>query len=226
MIAARGVAASAAALALCAAGPVMARTPSAHVAGRYYTVETTALRYNVDTGAFASDAPIRITRPGLDAVAEKAEGNTKTGAALLRGNVKVHDAGGPGSVQGKNATPATLTCDQLDVDGKADTYKCSGHARYESEIRTATAATMLLDRKQRKLHLEGDVVLAEGQSTARAAAVDMDLKSGEAVTTGSPVVLTQPASPLPSPAQSAAPKASTLPPAAPIPRPAPSPSAQ
>jgi lipopolysaccharide export system protein LptA len=222
VIARRGVAASAAALAFCVAGAVTAAAPSAHVAGRYYTLETTALRYNVDTGAFASDAPIRITRPGLDAVAERAEGNTKTGAAVLRGNVKVHDRGGAGSLQGKNATPATLTCDQLDVDGKADTYKAAGHARYESEIRTATAQTMVLDRKQKKLHLEGGVVLTEGESTARAAAVDLDLKSGEAVSSGSPVILTQPASPVPSPARTAGPRAS----AAPNPRPAPSPSAQ
>ncbi len=219
---ARRVAASAAALTFCVTAAVSAATPSAHVAGRFYTLETTGLRYNVGTGAFASDAPVRITRPGLDAVADKAEGNTKTGAAVLRGNVKVHDTGGPGSLQGKNATPATLTCDQLDVDGKADTYKAAGHARYESEIRTATAETMVLDRKQRKLHLEGGVVLTEGQSTARAATVDMDLKSGEAVSSGSPVVLTQPASPLPSPARTTGPKV----PAVPSPLPAPSPSAQ
>jgi lipopolysaccharide export system protein LptA len=222
VIARRGVAAFAAALAFCAAAAVTAAAPSAHVAGRYYTLETTALRYNVDTGAFASDAPIRITRPGLDAVADKADGNTKTGAAVLRGNVKVHDTGGPGSVQGKNATPATLTCDQLDVDGKADTYKAAGHAKYESEIRTATAEMMLLDRKQKKLHLEGGVVLTEGQSVARAATVDVDLKSGEAVSSGSPVVLTQPASPIPSPARGAGPKV----PGPPSPFPSPSPSAQ
>jgi lipopolysaccharide export system protein LptA len=222
VIARRRAAASAAAIAFCAACAVTAAAPSAHVAGRYYTLETTALRYNVDTGAFASDAPIRITRPGLDAVADRAEGNTKTGAAVMRGNVKVHDRGGPGSAQGKNAAPATLTCDELDVDGKADTYKAVGHARYESEIRTATADTMVLDRKHRKLHLEGGVVLTEGQSTARAAAVDVDLKSGEAISSGSPVILTQPASPAPSPAGTPAPRAS----AAPNPRPAPSPSAQ
>jgi lipopolysaccharide export system protein LptA len=222
VIARRRVASSAAVIAFCTAGAVTAAAPSAHVAGRYYTLETTALRYNVDTGAFGSDAPIRITRPGLDAVAERAEGNTKTGVAVLRGNVKVHDKGGAASLQGKNASPATLTCDQLDVDGKADTYKAAGHARYESEIRTATAETMLLDRKQRKLHLEGGVVLTEGQSTARAAVVDVDLKSGEAVSSGSPVVLTQPASPNPSPSRTAGPKV----PASPNPFPAPSPSAQ
>jgi lipopolysaccharide export system protein LptC len=200
--------------------------PGTELAGRYYKLETTTLRYNVETGAFASDAAIRITRPGLDAVADHAEGNTKTGAATLRGNVKVHDIGGPGSIQGKNATPATLTCDLLDVDGKADTYRATGRARYESEVRTATADTMLLDRKHRKLRLEGNVTLMEGQSTAHAASVEMDLKSGEAITTGAPAVLTQPASPAPSPARSSAPEASAKPSAAPVPRPAPSPSTQ
>jgi lipopolysaccharide assembly outer membrane protein LptD (OstA) len=205
---------------------VVEAAPGTELAGRYYTLETTVLRYNVETGAFASDAPIRITRPGLDAVADRAEGNTKTGAATLRGNVKVHDVGGRSSIQGKNATPGTLTCDQLDVDGKADTYRATGRVHYESEIRTASADAMLLDRKHRKLHLEGNVTLSEGQSTAHAAAVDMDLKSGEAITTGSPAVLTQPASPAPSPAPSSAPKASPRPSAAPVPRPATSPSTQ
>ena len=194
---------------------LLAAAPSTEVEGRYFTLATSAIRYNVGTGAFASDAAVRITKTGLEASADRAEGNTVTGQATLRGNVRVRDAGGPGSVQGKNAKPALLTCDQLEVDGRADTYKAAGHAHYESADRTASADTMLLDRKAKKLHLEGGVTITQGDSTAQAAAVDVDLKTGRSVSTGSPVILSRPASGRPEAA-----------PVSPNPRPAPSPSPQ
>ena len=53
MIARRRAAASAAAIAFCAAGAVTAAAPSAHVAGRYYTLETTALRIVVYACGFS-----------------------------------------------------------------------------------------------------------------------------------------------------------------------------
>lgn len=196
--------ARAAALALAAA--LTGAAPSAQVAGPYYTLETTVLHYNVGTGAFAADAPVRITKPRLDVAADRAEGNARTGVATLRGNVLVHDAGGRGSPQGKDAAPATLSCDQLDLDGKRDTYHAEGNAHYASADRTATAQTMVLDRKQKKLHLAGDVVLTQGESTAHADVVDVDLGSGRTVSTGAPVVLTQPASPNPRPAPSPSPQ--------------------
>jgi lipopolysaccharide export system protein LptC len=180
--------------------------PSTQVVGPYYTLETTVLRYNTGSGAFVADAPVRITKPRLAAAADKADGNAKTGAASLRGSVQVHDEGGPRSPQGKNAAPATLTCDQLDLDGKRDTYHAEGHAHYESADRTATAQTMVLDRKRKTLHLEGDVVLTQGSSTAHAAVVDVDLASGRTVSTGAPVILSQPASPNPRPAPSPSPQ--------------------
>jgi lipopolysaccharide export system protein LptA len=191
------------ALVLCAA--LTAGSPSAQVAGPYYTLASTVLRYNVGTGAFAADAPVRITKSNLDAAAERAEGNAKTGVASLRGNVTVHDGGGRGSPQGKDAAPATLTCDQLDLDGKRDTYHAEGHAHYESRDRTATAQTIVLDRKRKTLHLEGDVVLTQGDSIAHAAVVDVNLGSGRTVSTGAPVILSRPVSPGPSPTPSPAP---------------------
>ena len=206
-------AARAAALALGVA--LAGAAPSTQVVGPYYVLETTVLRYNTGTGAFVADAPVKIMKRRLAAVAERADGNAKTGAASLRGSVQVHDEGGPESPRGKSAAPATLTCDQLDLDGKRDTYHAEGHARYESADRTATAQTMILDRKRKTLHLEGDVTLTQGASTAHAGVVDVDLRTGRTVSTGQPVILSQPASPNPRPE-----------PVSPNPRPAPSPSPQ
>ncbi|HEY4440311.1 MAG TPA: LPS export ABC transporter periplasmic protein LptC [Candidatus Elarobacter sp.] len=171
--------------------------PTTRIAGPYYVVETSSLRYNTDSGAFVADAPVKVTKQRLDAAGERAEGNVKAGTATLHGSVQVHDGGGPSSPRGKSAPPATLTCDQLEVDGKRELYHAEGRARYESGERTATARTMILDRKHKTLHLEGDVVMTQGDSTARAQVVDMDLASGRTVSTGAPVTLSRPASPAP-----------------------------
>jgi lipopolysaccharide export system protein LptA len=216
-----------------------ADAPNASIKGRYYDVRATTVQYNLETGEFSTPAKITITRPGLDVVADSASGNVKAGNALLRGHVVVHDSGGPGSPQGKNAAPATLTCDQLEVDGKADTYRATGgRPHYESGARKATADTMVLDRKQKKLHLDGDVSIAEGEQTAKASTIDVDLKTGSVEMHGSPVELTAPVSPGPK-AAPGAPKSqpsprpvppsrgrppSARPTPAPSPRPVPNPS--
>lgn len=201
MAVARRLALLALVTAVTAAGPAFGANesaPSAQIGGQYFRLETASARYNVGTGAFSSDTHVHLTRDGLDLVADRGDGNTKTGTAFVRGNVKIVDSGGPASPQGKGAEPATLTCDQLDVDARADTYKATGHAHYESKTRKADADTMTFDRKRRKLHLEGNVTIVDSGSTAHANAVDADLKSGETVTSGAPVTVSQPvASPTP-----------------------------
>jgi lipopolysaccharide export system protein LptC len=163
------------------------------VGGTFYTIETTAAHYNVGSGAFETDAPLRISRPGLDATADAGRGNTIAGTALLRGNVRIHDAGGAGSPQGKDAEPATLTCDELTIDARKDTYRASGHARFIGVTRTAQADLMVLDRKHHTVHFEGDVTLTDGDAAVHASVVDLDLAHHESVALGSPVVIVKPA---------------------------------
>jgi lipopolysaccharide export system protein LptA len=222
-----------------------AATPSAYLKGQYYDVRATALQYNLDTGEFATDSKITVTRPGLEVVSDSARGNVKAGNAVLKGHVVVHDSGGPGSPQGKNGAPATLTADQLEVDGKADTYRATGgRPHYESGTRKATADMMFLDRKQKKLHLEGDVSIEEGEQTAKASTIDVDLKTGAVELHGTPVELTAPVRspkpsgstaprpqanphPVPTPPRGRtvpSPRPSSRPAGAPSPQPAPNPS--
>jgi lipopolysaccharide export system protein LptA len=168
------------------------------VGGTFYTIETTAAHYNVGSGAFETDAPLRISRPGLDASADGGRGNAIAGTAVLKGNVRVHDAGGAGSPQGKDAEPATLTCDELDVDARKDAYRAAGHARFIGTTRTAQADLMVFDRKRHTVHLEGDVILTDGDAAVHATVVDLDLAHHDAVALGSPVVIVKPAaSPVP-----------------------------
>jgi lipopolysaccharide export system protein LptA len=193
----------AAALIALAAGPngsapANAEPPPVRMAGKFYTIETTAAHYNAGSGEFATQAPVHISRPGLDAFADRAEGNARGGVAVMRGNVRVHDAGGRSSPQGAGAAAATLTCDELDVDAKADVYRAVGHARYETATRSAAADTMILDRKHHTLHLAGAATITDGDTTVRAEVVDADRARHDTVATGSPVVITRPA-PTPKP---------------------------
>ena len=205
-----------------AAGRAAGAAPRSHLAGRYYQIDTTVVQYNFGTGNFTAPAKLTVTRPGLEVVADSAKGNMKTGSALLTGNVHVHDSGGPGSAQGRNATEAaTLTCDQLDVDGKADTYHATGHPHYETATRSADADDMLLDRKQKKLHLTGNVKLKDGVRSGASNNVDIDLKTGDVEMRGAPVKLRAPVSPLPQPSPKA--KAKPNSPRGPSPNATPSP---
>ncbi|GAC1577441.1 MAG: hypothetical protein NVS3B7_10730 [Candidatus Elarobacter sp.] len=186
--------ASAFALMLAAVRPAAgdADTTRTHLSGRYYDIETTVVQYSFGSGDFTAPARLTVTRPGLAVAADNAKGNTKTGAAVLRGNVRVQDAGGADGAQGKNAAPATLTCEQLDVDGRADSYRATGRPHYESGSRSADADEMFLDRKHKKLRLTGNVTLKDGEQTGKANAVDVDLKSGDAAFHGDPVQLEAP----------------------------------
>lgn len=221
-----GFLASSLTLALAAALTAASAAPLTHLAGRFYNVETTAVQYNFSSGDFTAPARVTVTRPGLRVDADSATGNVKTGSAVLRGNVRVHDSGGAQSAQGANSEPATLTCGQLEIDGRGDAYHATIRPHYESGERSADADEMLLDRKQKKLHLTGNVTIKEGDESANASAVDVDLKTGDVVMHGAPVQLRAPApSPVPTSLTPAAPPPSTAPAPSAVPSTAPVPSA-
>ncbi|BDE05572.1 hypothetical protein WPS_08480 [Vulcanimicrobium alpinum] len=189
----------------------VASAAASRFGGPFYSVEASTFNYNLGTGAFAVPAHVTIRRPGLEAAADGASGNVRDGRAQLRGNVRVHDAGGKASPQGPKAEPATLTCDQLDIDGKADTYRATGHPKYDATTRHASADTMLYNRKSRTLHLEGDVTVVENATIVHGATIDLDLKKGETTAVGSPVTITRPATTSPSAAPNPSPNPSPSP---------------
>jgi lipopolysaccharide assembly outer membrane protein LptD (OstA) len=197
--------------------PSASADTGAQVGGRYYTVETPQAHWNAGSGDFTAAGMVRLTRPGLVAYADHAIGNTKSGNATLTGHVRVEDDGtSGGAIAGGAKEPSTLTCDELEVSGKLDTYRATGRAHYASADRTASAETMILDRKHHQLYLAGDVALEQQGSTLAGDRVYVDLRSGQTDETGSPLVITSPVSPSPrsSPAASPAP--------APLPSPVPS----
>jgi lipopolysaccharide export system protein LptA len=174
-----------------------------------YRIQTDETHWNFNSGDFTMPHRVHFLRPGTDAVGDKANGNSKRGTATLIGDVVVHDSGNAteaGDPAYRGSGPATLMCDQLDIDSKNKLYTATGHVHFAQGTRTGTADKAILNRTTGKLHLEGDVKLTDNGSTLTAGVVDYDLNTKDAEVHGSPAVMTQPVSPPPAPTPTASPK--------------------
>ena len=154
-----------------------------------YQIETDQTNWNLNTGDFTMPHEVKVTRPGTDARGDKAKGNTKLGTATLIGNVVVHDSGG--APEAKDAGndyqgPATITSDELTLDSKNKSYDAHGNVKFVQGNRVGTAARGVLNQLNHTLHLEGNVVLAEGATSMRAAVVDYNLATRDVIASGSP----------------------------------------
>ena len=193
----------------------------------------TRRKANFNTGDFTMPNKVRFFRPGTDAIGDRAQGNSKRGTVSLFGNVVVHDSGNAseaGDAAYKGSGPATLTCDQLDVDSKARMYTATGHfhsARHAHGQRGPRAARPqrrhAAPRRQRP-------PVSDNGSTISANIVDYNLNTKDVQTHGSPTIMTQPATQQPAAAPRQPPPAKhtpaprRTPPRAPAPKPSASPS--
>jgi lipopolysaccharide export system protein LptA len=160
-----------------------------------YRIETDETQANFNTGDFTMPHKVRFYRPGTDAIGDRAQGNSKRGTVSLFGNVVVHDSGNASEASDaayKGSGPATLTCDQLDVDSKARVYTAIGHFHFTQGVRTGSAERAALDRNAGTLHLEGNVHLTDNGSTISANIIDYNLNTKDVQTHGSPTIMTQP----------------------------------
>lgn len=159
-------------------------------------VQTDEAHYNQDSGDFTMPHKATFSRPGTDAVGDRATGNTKRGTLSLEGNVTVHDNGTApeaGTEQAYNkGGPSTMNCDKLDVDAKSRLYTASGNVKFEQGARKGSADHGVLDRGRETLHLDGKVHLADGTSTMATDDMDYNLVTKDVVAHGAPVVITQP----------------------------------
>jgi lipopolysaccharide assembly outer membrane protein LptD (OstA) len=160
-----------------------------------YRIETDETQANFNTGDFTMPHRVRFYRPGTDAVGDRAQGNSKRGNVSLFGNVVVHDSGNAneaGSDAYKGSGPATLTCDQLDVDSKARVYTATGHFHFTQGTRSGSADKAALDRTAGMLHLEGNVHVSDNGENMSGNIVDYNLNTKEVHAFGKPIEMTQP----------------------------------
>jgi lipopolysaccharide export system protein LptA len=174
-----------------------------------YVIETDTTNWNANSGDFTMPHEVRVTRSGSDARGDKASGNSKRGVATLIGNVVVHDDGGAPEakdVGGDYSGTATITCDQLAVETKQRIYDAQGNVRFSQGNRHGSADRGTLNQTAHTLHLEGKVVLVEGDTSIRASVVDYNLQSKDVTAVGAPMIIRQPVpSPSPKPSASARP---------------------
>jgi lipopolysaccharide assembly outer membrane protein LptD (OstA) len=188
-------------------GPATASSPAASSGMEMngYQIETDQTNWNLNSGDFTMPHAVKVTRPGTDARGDHAKGNTKLGTATLIGGVIVHDNGSAPEAKDVGPDyqgPSTITCDELTIDSKNKSYDARGNVRFVQGNRVGTADRGVLNQLQHTLHLEGNVVLAEGQSTMKAGVVDYNLQTRDVIASGAPMVIKEPipqGSPGPSP---------------------------
>lgn len=173
--------------ALCAACVVIAASPpppkaapplpgGAAFAVGIWTVHTTSADLNWHSGDFSTPDKVLMTREGGDITADRASGNFKSKTATLYGDVTMHDLSGnfaglaSASVTQPNG-PATLTADQVRIDGKAKVYTAIGHVHYVQRETTVDSQHGILNDVTHMLYLDGDVRIVQGLNSLAAAHV-------------------------------------------------------
>ena len=166
------------------------------VATRDFRIETDQTNSNLNDGSFTMPHRVKFFRPGTDVVGDRAKGNFKAGTVTITGHVVLHDTGQGSQGQAAGASqggPATLTCDELQVDSKRKIYVASGNVVYVQGTRRATAHSGRLDQGAHTLELDGDVALADGEQTLTAQVVHYNTLTKDVSTSGNPVLISQPA---------------------------------
>ncbi len=132
-----------------------------------WTVHTSSLDFNQKSGDFSVPTRLVMTRQGGDVEAARANGNYKSQIVTLYGNVTMHDQSGnfagmaSGSITRPNG-PATLTADQIRIDGRTRVYVATGHVHYVQEATTVDAERGMLNDDSHMLYLSGNARVAQG----------------------------------------------------------------
>lgn len=176
-----------------APSPVPAVSPASD--GPFYRIETDTV-ISMRNGDFEMPHKVAFTRPGSDGTAESATGNDKKGTILLKGSVVLHDNGNAPEASTNDeyakGGPATLTCDNLDVDSKKKIYVATGHVHFVQGTRSAVADMGTMNRSTGMLRLEGHVKTVEGASSITSGLMDYNTNTKKMEATGRPVIIKQP----------------------------------
>lgn len=167
-----------------AAGPPPAAPAGASFRVGIWTVHTSKVDTNWKSGDFSTPEQIVMSREGGDITADRANGNYKTKNATLFGHVVMHDS--QGNFAGLSETtptesrgPATLTADQVQIDGLAKVYKASGSVHYVQADTTVDAERGQLNDTSHDLYLEGSVHIVQGDRNLVADRVHYNTVSGD-----------------------------------------------
>jgi lipopolysaccharide assembly outer membrane protein LptD (OstA) len=185
-----------AAAALIAAAPKP--SPSAAPGGTQFTVgvwtvHMTSVDVNFKNGDFSTPNRITMNREGGDITGDRANGNYKTKAATIYGHVVMHDsqgnfAGLSSTNASSNRGPATLTADQVNIDGTAKIYTATGNVHYVQADTTVDAKKGVLNDGSHELDLQGNVHIVQGDRNMKAEHVVYNTITGKAHAEGNVVM--------------------------------------
>lgn len=157
-------------------------------------MSTSSLDWNFKTGDFSAPQKVLLTRQGGDITADRANGNTTRQVATLYGDVVMHDVNGSfGGLVSANAStqshaPATLTTDELRIDGRARVYTATGDVHYVQENTTVDADRAMLNDASHMLYLSGHARVSQGGRSLVAEHIAYDTATGEAKAEGNVTV--------------------------------------
>ncbi len=159
-----------------------------------WTVHTTSLDFNDKTGDFSVPNRLMMTREGGDVEADRANGNFKSQVVTLYGDVTMHDlrgdfAGMAGASVTKPNGPATLTADQVRIDGKARVYNATGHVHYVQARTVVDADRAMLNDASHMLYLSGHARVSQGPSNVVADRIAYNTVTGDAHAEGKDVIM-------------------------------------
>lgn len=150
-----------------------------------WNVHSSLMDVNFKTGDFSTPQRITMTRDGGDITADRASGNFKTKQMTLYGNVVLHDT--EGNFAGLSSTkpahskgPATLTADQVHIDGVGKVYTATGNVHYVQADTTVDADTGVLNDVAHDLDLKQNVKIVQGDRNMAADHVLYNTVSGQA----------------------------------------------
>ena len=176
--------------ALLAAGPKPASPGAAAGAGTTFnvgvwTIHMSSVDVGFKTGDFSTPNQVTMTREGGDISGDRANGNYKTKDMSLFGHVVMHDSQGNfAGLSDTKATssrgPATLTADQVHIDGTAKVYTATGNVHYVQADTTVDSAKGTLNDAAHDLYLEGNVHIVQGERNMVADHVRYNTITGQA----------------------------------------------
>lgn len=150
-----------------------------------WTVHASLLDVSFKNGDFSTPQKIVMNRAGGDITADRASGNYKSQQATLYGNVVMHDT--QGNFAGLSSTsasqsrgPATLTANQVQIDGKAKVYTATGNVHYVQADSTVDADKGTLNDDTHELFLVGNVHIVQGDRNMTAERVRYNTVTGNA----------------------------------------------
>jgi lipopolysaccharide assembly outer membrane protein LptD (OstA) len=186
------------------AAPQPASEASGSAIAGFDHIRTDHLDFNLNSGDFTIPGHFVATREGTDITADSATGNSKRKLLHAVGHVIVHqNAPLPQRGRATDLTqrPSTLTCDRLDADGVRKLFTADGNMHFTQEGgREATADHAVLDDANHHLHMEGHVVVKNGDQTIASDVLDYDTQTGQVEGSGDVTITTPVETPTPGPA--------------------------